>query len=94
MYPEFVAIYIMLALLVMTNAATLILLFLVLKKCNSGTADNAACRQSADPYYGQSYAQSYGQPYAQQNGSVVFCQQCATQYDVRQGYCPNCGARR
>ncbi len=94
MYPEFIAIYIMLAVLVMTNVATLILLFLLLKKGNSGAADSAAYRQSADPYYGQSYGQPYAQSYSQQNGNVVFCQQCATQYDARQGYCPNCGARR
>lgn len=94
MYPEFIAIYIMLAVLVVTNAATLILLFLLMKKGNSGAADSGAYRQNADPYYGQNYGQVYGQSYGQQNGNIVFCQQCATQYDVRQGYCPNCGARR
>lgn len=91
MYPEFIAIYIMLAILVVMNAVTLLFLFLLMKKISTTqTADTAGYQQPVALYYNQSYVQQH----PQQGSNVVFCPQCATQYDARQGYCPGCGARR
>ncbi len=98
MYPEFVPIYIMLAIVILMLAAVL---FFLIKLMKSGSGKNDAYnipQQSNNAFYGQEYQQqpyqATYQPQYQQAGSVVFCKQCATQFDASQAYCPQCGTRR
>ena len=102
MYPEFIAIYVMLAIVILMLGAVL---FLLIKLLNNGVnRGNSYCapQQNNEVYYGQQYQQPYQAPYQpqyqpqyqQQNGGVVFCKHCATQFDASQAYCPQCGARR
>lgn len=51
-------------------------------------------QQNSEQYYEQQYQAPYQEQYPQQSGSVVFCKQCATQFDSSQAYCPHCGTRR
>ncbi len=94
MYPEFIIIYVMLA-IVIALLGVAIFFLLRLTKNGGGSSYSPAPQQEPtynnDPY--QQYQQNYAQSYASQGG-VVFCQKCATQYDASQGYCPRCGARR
>ena len=93
MYPEFIAIYVMLGIVIAILAVVIVLLIKVLK--NGASASVYPPQQQNNPYYGQqSYQAPYQAQYQPQGGNVVFCQQCATQYDASQMYCPNCGARR
>lgn len=98
MYPEFVPIYIMLVIVILMLGAVL---FFLIKLLKNGVGKNNSYnvpQQNNDSYYGQQYQQQYQAPYQpqyqQQTGSVVFCKQCATQFDTSQAYCPQCGTRR
>jgi len=90
MYPEFIAIYIMLAVVILMLGAVIFLLIKVSKNA-SGKGNSYMPDQN---YNNQYYAQQYQPQYQQQAGSVVFCKNCATQFDASQPYCPNCGAMR
>ena len=97
MYPEFIAIYVMLAVVIVLLGVVLFML-IKLAKGQSPKNNYMAAPQYNDQYYGQQYQQN---PYQQNQyqyqgaaGGVVFCKQCATQYDASQSYCPQCGARR
>lgn len=99
MYPEFIAIYVMLAIVIIMLGAVLFFLFKLMKNGTSGSNSYSMPQQSSDAYYGQQYQQQPYQPpyqtqYQQQAGSVVFCKHCATQFDASQAYCPQCGTRR
>lgn len=98
MYPEFIAIYVMLAIVIVMLGAALVFLFLLLKKGNSMGNSHGSVQQNNGGYYGQQYQQqfqaSYQPQYQQQGGCVVFCKNCAAQFDSSQAYCPQCGARR
>lgn len=98
MYPEFIAIYVMLAIVIVMLGAALVFLFLLLKREGSKGNSHGSMQQNNDMYYGQQYQQQFQAPYQaqyqQQGGCVVFCKNCATQFDSSQAYCPNCGARR
>ncbi len=96
MYPEFIAIYVMLVIVIALLGAVLFLLFKLMKNgiSNSGT-HYVPTQQTNDQYYAQQQYPQYQEPqYQQQGGSVVFCKQCATQFDSSLGYCPQCGTRR
>ncbi len=87
MYPEFVALYVIGAVIIAMLAVVIALAFMILKK---GPSQN----------YGSDYSQYY-QPQQQyqmppQNnyGGVVFCSNCANQYNASQPYCPKCGTPR
>lgn len=96
MYPEFIAIYVMLGIVIALLGTVLFFLLKLLKNGTSINTNNSyvPVQQSNEQYYGQQYQVSYQEPYPQQGGSVVFCKQCATQFDSSQAYCPNCGTRR
>ena len=94
MYPEFIAIYVMLAIVIVMLGAVLICLIKLMKNGVGRTSAYSAPQPSYDAYYGQQYQQPYQPQYQQQAGGVVFCKQCATQFDASQAYCPNCGTRR
>lgn len=90
MYPEFIAIYVMLAILIVMLGAVLFFLIKLLKNGAAKIGSYAPVQQNSELYYGQQYQT----PYQQQVGSVVFCKHCATQFDASQAYCPQCGTRR
>ena len=98
MYPEFIAIYVMLAIVIVMLGAVLFFLVKLLKNGVSKGNSYGAPQQSNEAYYGQQYQQPYQAPYQPQyqpqTGSVVFCKNCATQFDASQAYCPQCGTRR
>lgn len=95
MYPEFIAIYVMLVIVIAMLGTVIFLLIRLLKNGISNSNDTYIPNQQAnDQYYVQQYQDSYQEQYPQQGGSVVFCKQCATQFDSSQAYCPNCGTRR
>ncbi len=99
MYPEFIAIYVMLAIVILMLGAVL---FFLIKLLKNGVGKNNSYnvpQQSNDAYYGQQcqqqqYQAPYQPQYQQQAGSVVFCKHCATQFDASEVYCPQCGTRR
>ncbi len=100
MYPEFIVIYLLLLVVIGMLGAVLFFLLKLVKNGvgNQGTNNtynvSAAQQPNNAPYYAaQQYQNQYAEQY-QQQGSVVFCNQCATQFDASQMYCPNCGARR
>ncbi len=98
MYPEFIAIYVMLAIVIIMLGAVLFFLFQLLKNGASKGTSYGTPQQNNEAYYGQQYQQPYQAPYQpqyqQQTGGVVFCKHCATQFDASQAYCPQCGTRR
>lgn len=95
MYPEFIAIYVMLVIVIAMLGTVIFLLIRFLKNGISNSNDTYIPNQQVnDQYYVQQYQDSYQEQYPQQGGSVVFCKQCATQFDSSQAYCPNCGTRR
>ncbi len=94
MYPEFIAIYVMLIIVIALLGAVLFFLFKLMKNGIANNASYTPSQQANEQYYGQQYPQYQEQQYQQQGGSVVFCKQCATQFDSSLGYCPQCGTRR
>ncbi len=91
MYPEFIAIYVMLAVIILMLGLALLLLILLLVKTKKNNTAPAPVQSSSNPYYGQQYQNQAQYPQA---GSIVFCRHCATQFDSSQAYCPQCGTRR
>jgi hypothetical protein len=104
MYPEFIAIYVMLVIVIGLLGAVLFFLLKLLKNGSFSNNNNSymPMQQINDQYYEQQYQTQYQeqyqpqyqQQYQQQGGGIVFCKQCATQFDSSQAYCPNCGTRR
>lgn len=97
MYPEFIAIYVMLVIVILMLGAVLFFLIKLMKNGTGKANSYNMPQQNNDSYYGQQYQQyqaPYQPQYQQQTGSVVFCKHCATQFDASQAYCPQCGTRR
>ncbi len=94
MYPEFIAIYVMLAIVIVLLGVAIVILLKLTKNVASNSNSYTPPQQPNNLYYGQQYQQPYQPQYQPQAGRVVFCKQCATQFDASQDYCPNCGARR
>lgn len=95
MYPEFIAIYVMLVIVIAMLGTVLFFLFKLMKNGTSNSNNfYIPTQQNNEQYYDQQYQVPYQEQYPQQGGSVVFCKQCATQFDSSQAYCPHCGTRR
>ncbi len=96
MYPEFIAIYVMLGIVILMLGAVLFFLIKLMKRSGANSNNYYMPNyQANDNYYGGQYREQYPQQqYSQQGGGVVFCRQCASQFDSSQAYCPHCGARR
>ena len=90
MYTEFIIIFILLGIVTVVSILNLVLLILIKK---DGGVSN---RTSSVPFqYQNNYMnQNMGQGQAQGSGSVVFCRNCATQYDAIMTRCPKCGTPR
>ncbi len=99
MYPEFVAIYIMLGVII---AVLGVVIFLLIKLMKNGASSSQSTpyippiQPTNEHYYPQQQYQapSYQMQYQQPSSNIVYCKQCSAQFDAAQAYCPNCGARR
>lgn len=88
MYPEFIAIYIGIAVIIALGVAILILLIKLLKNSN----DLPMPKQNVAPTIKT-------QPNAsntsnQENENMAFCKKCATQFNASERFCPKCGTPR
>lgn len=85
MYPEFIAIYIGLAVLIGLAVAILVLLICLLKgKGNKMVMPTTYSDKNANPPIKAN----------QTSGNMAFCKKCATQFDASERFCPNCGTPR
>ena len=99
MYPEFIAIYVGLVVLVALAAANLVLLVKLLKRSETKAA---APTYSAPTYSAPTYTAPpvSGVPAAPRgdmagySGHVVFCKHCAAEFDASLRVCPRCGTPR
>lgn len=77
MYPEFIPIYVGLAIIIVL---LVVILILVLKRpSNRGTMPKGNASHNMSEHNG---------------GNIVFCKNCATQFEASQRYCPKCGTPR
>lgn len=84
MYPEFIAIYIGLVIII---ALLVVNLVLQLKnKSNNGA--------SYTKTYTSSFNKSEPAPAPTFSGNIVFCKKCASEFDASQRNCPRCGTPR
>jgi hypothetical protein len=83
MYPEFIAMYIGLGVVIVLLIVLIVLAIVILKKIKSAPARPvmAAARPAAP-----------AAPVA--GGNVVFCRNCAKQFDSAMRFCPYCGTGR
>ena len=81
MYPEFIAIYIGL-LIIIGMLVTILVLILKKQNDNSRPTANFTARQKNF------------ETNASSGGSIVFCKKCAAEFDSTQKCCPKCGTPR
>ncbi len=88
MYPEFIAIYIGIAVIIALGIAILILLIKLLKNSNDFPMpkQNMAPTIKAQP--------NVSNASNQENGNMAFCKKCATQFNASERFCPKCGTPR
>lgn len=101
-YPEFIPIYAGMGILFVLLVVILILLILLLRKGKQGGA--VSMSQYQTDVYPENYRETSGVSYQSTPstsstgysgyGSVVFCKNCATQYDASAKCCPKCGTPR
>lgn len=84
MYPEFIAIYVGLAIALVLLVAILVLLIVLLKRGNN-IPHATNYQQRPSNYQNQNFGGSTG---------IVFCRNCSTQYDGATRICPRCGTPR
>lgn len=78
MYPEFIAIYIGLAVVLVLLIAILILQILILKNGGSGAKTSGSQKRHINSSH----------------GAIVFCKNCAARFNSSERVCPKCGAPR
>lgn len=78
MYPEFIAIYAGLAVVLVLLIVVLILQISILKNIGPGTKTSSSRKR----------------PVNSAQGSVVFCKSCAARFSAAERVCPKCGAPR
>lgn len=86
MYPEFIAIYIGLAILSALMIVVLIFLLKLLKQ--------SEVKQIPRPYVPAENQTAAASQTGAAPGGVVFCKRCATEFDASQKVCPRCGTPR
>lgn len=79
MYPEFIPIYVGLAVVLLVVIAILVLLIITLKKVNRR--------------YG-GVSSKFNPSTCNSMENKVFCRKCATQYNISEPFCPKCGTSR
>lgn len=77
MYPEFIPIYVGLAVIIVLLIVILILI--VKRPSDRGTMTKGNTSSKMSQHNG---------------GNIVFCKNCATQFDASQRCCPKCGTPR
>lgn len=82
MYPEFIAIYIGLIIAIGLLVAILVLM---LKNRDNSTGKPVGNYVPKQKNYEVNVSQS---------GSIVFCKNCAAEFDASQKFCPKCGTPR
>lgn len=87
MYPEFIAIYIGLAILIGLGVVILILL---IRLNQNGDKQNISIRK-ATPVVNQTISPV---DITNNSANTVFCTKCATQFSSEEHFCPNCGTPR
>lgn len=85
MYPEFIAIYVGLAVLAALMIVVLVLLIKLTKQ--------AGAKPISKPYTSQ-INNSTTAPANVATGNIVFCKHCAAEFDSSQRVCPKCGTPR
>lgn len=85
MYPEFIAIYVGLAVLAALMIVVLVLLIKLTKQ--------AGAKPISKPYTSQ-INNSTTAPTNVATDNIVFCKHCAAEFDSSQKYCPKCGTPR
>ena len=85
MYPEFIAIYVGLAVLAALMIVVLVLLIKLTKQ--------AGAKPISKPYIPQ-MNNSADAPTNVATGNIVFCKHCAAEFDSSQRVCPKCGTPR
>jgi len=85
MYPEFIAIYVGLAVLAALMIVVLVLLIKLTKQ--------AGAKPISKPYTPQ-MNNSTDAPTNVATGNIVFCKHCAAEFDSSQRVCPKCGTPR
>ncbi len=88
MYPEFIAIYIGMAVIIALGVAILILLIKLLKNSN----DLPMPKQNITPTI--KTQPNVSNDSNQENGNMAFCKKCATQFNASERFCPKCGTSR
>ncbi len=81
MYPEFIAIYVGLGIILALVIALLVLVIIMMVKMKNMGG-------SKPSYYGG------GMPAMQTQMGVVFCKKCTMQFDASERLCPRCGTPR
>ena len=101
MYPEFIGIYVLLAVAIVLSAVSIILQIVHIKNSNhsSDYSNNYRTEKASDRPTQRSSGYSAESKQVQQPASygssgVVFCKSCATQFDARHKVCPRCGTTR
>lgn len=91
MYTEFIVIFVLLGLVIVISVFNMILL-IMLKRESGYKANNVTSTplQFQNTYMNQNMMQGT----SNSMGSVVFCRNCAKQYDATLSRCPNCGTPR
>lgn len=97
-YPEYVVMIILLALILLGVAAIIFLLFKIYVEMGGeiNSTKNNNAQNSMPNYYNGATPNNFANapqqnPYANQ---VVYCQKCSTEYDASQWCCPRCGTPR
>lgn len=91
-YPEFTIIYILLFVATAVAIASLVLVIIVLKKLSDVEITLSTMKKYRD--FSPAAPTAQGEIPQPQNRNVIFCKNCANEYDASLSFCPNCGARR
>lgn len=91
MYTEFIVIFILLGIVMAISVVNLVLLILIKKDgVSSGSNSTGTAFQFQNSYMNQGFHQGMSQG----TDNIVFCKNCATQYDASMMRCPKCGTPR
>lgn len=94
MYPEFIAIYVGLAVLAALLAVVLILQIKLLKRSDTRSAVTHFDAKPSQTILRAPEERSAVLNPSISSGNVVFCRHCAAEFDASQRICPRCGTPR
>lgn len=96
MYPEFIIIYVLLAIILGLLVGVIVLLIKNGKSNQGYSAPNVPPVSSVTPITNTQpmATPAQNQSTVSSTGGVVFCKKCAKTYSSDQNFCPNCGTPR